>query len=283
MQPVFESWNLSPRALSPRNRLYAPAPEGMGTAFVESLSGYIVRLAEAHAVTTGDLIHRELFLHASPPLVLPTGSYRINGLENRAARWVKPVEKATLRSDLRYLTLLPFHHLLPTSLLLRKNRAWCSECYAEMAATRTVYEPLLWCLRLVEACPRHRRFLVTTCSRGCQSLRTLYGASRAGRCPKCGVELSEKPRETAYETSDPVPTEYQLWVADAWGQLLAHAPEMQPEILPDRVREVLVACTETFARGIRAAVAETVQCYGQIFGRWFNGRSRPRADNLFRA
>jgi len=283
MQPVFESWDLTPRVLKPRSRLYSPAPEGMGTAFVESLSGYIVRLAEAHAVTTGDLVHRELFLQASLPLVLPTGSHRINGLENRAARWVKAVERATFRSDLRYLTLLPFRHLLPTSLLLRKTRAWCPDCYAEMAATGTVYEPLLWCLRLVEACPRHRRRLVTTCSHCRQSPRPLYGSSRTGRCPKCGMELSGKPRDTAHETPDPVPSEYQLWLADACGQLLAHAPEMRPEILPDRVRGVLVACTEAFAGGNRTAVAETVQCYPQVFGRWFDGHARPRADNRLRA
>ncbi len=283
MQPVFESWDLTPRVLKPRSRLYSPAPEGMGTAFVESLSGYIVRLAEAHAVTTGDLVHRELFFQAGLPLVLPTGSHRINGLENRAARWVKAVETATLRSDLRYLTLLPFRHLLPTSLLLRKTRAWCPDCFAEMAATGTVYEPLLWCLRLVEACPRHRRHLVTTCSHCRQSPRPLYVSSRTGRCPKCGMELSGKPRDPAHETPDPIPSEYQLWLADAWGQLLAHAPEVRPEILPDRVRDVLVACTEAFAGGNRAAVAETVQCYPQVFGRWFDGHARPRADNLLRA
>ena len=283
MQQVFEAWDLAPRQLRPRSRLYSLAPEGIGTAFVESLSGYVVRLAEAHAVSAGDLIRRELSRHTSSPLDFPTHSQSINGLENRAARWVTAVEAATLRSDLRYLTLLPFKKLLPTSLLLRKIRAWCPECYEEMAVTGTVYEPLLWCLRLVEACPRHRRLLVATCSRCRQSLRLLYAASRVGRCSKCGMELRGEPSGIVNETRDPAPTEYQLWLADAFGQLLAHGPEVRPEILPDRVRDILVACTEAFAEENRTAVAETVQCYPQVFCRWFNGHDRPRADNLLRA
>ena len=236
-----------------------------------------------HAVSTGDLIRRELSRHTISPLDFPGHSQTINGSENRARRWVMAVEATTLRSDLRYLTLLPFKHLLPTSLVLRKIRAWCLECYAEMATTGTIYEPLLWCLRLVEACPRHRRLLVTTCSRCRQSLRLLYAASRTGRCPKCGMELNEEARETVSEMPDPTPSDYQLWLADAWGQLLAHAREVRPKILPARVRDVLVACTEVFAEENRAAVAETVQCYPQVFGNWFNGHHRPRADNLLRA
>src|SRR6516225_9309812 len=99
MQQVFESWDLAPRPLRPRSRLYSPAPAGMGTPFVESLSGYVIRLAEAHAVSTGDLVRSELSRHITPPLVFYSNDP--NGLEERAARWVCAVETSTLRSDLR--------------------------------------------------------------------------------------------------------------------------------------------------------------------------------------
>ena len=42
------------------SRLYSLPPQGIGTAFVESLIGYIARLAEAHSVHTGTLVVREL-------------------------------------------------------------------------------------------------------------------------------------------------------------------------------------------------------------------------------
>ena len=283
MQQVFESWNLAPRPLWPRSRLYSPAPEGMGTAFVESLSGYVVRLAETHAVSTGDLVHRELSRHVSSPLIFPNSSQGINGLEKGAARWVEAVEAATLRSDLRYLTLLPFKTLFPSPLLLRKIRAWCPECYADMAGTGTVYEPLLWCLKLVEACPRHRRLLATTCSCCQQPLRPLYAAARTGRCSRCAMQLECNADGTADGTSNPVPTKYQLWVADAMGQLLAHARVVRPKTLPDRVRGVLAAYTEAFAEDNRAAVAKAVQCDRNVFYAWFKGDARPRVDSLLRA
>ena len=44
----------------PRTRLYHLAPIGVGTPAVESLTGYLMRLAEAHCVSTGALVSAEL-------------------------------------------------------------------------------------------------------------------------------------------------------------------------------------------------------------------------------
>ena len=40
--------------------LYRVPPIGVGSAFVESLTGYVARLAEAHTVSVGRLFTREL-------------------------------------------------------------------------------------------------------------------------------------------------------------------------------------------------------------------------------
>src|SRR6266567_8224619 len=61
MPPTLEAWDLVVPSLTARSRLYSLAPIGIGTAFVESLSGYVERLAAAHAVSAGSLIGRELF------------------------------------------------------------------------------------------------------------------------------------------------------------------------------------------------------------------------------
>lgn len=281
MQQAFESWDLALPPMRPRSRLYSPAPAGIGTAFVESLSGYVVRLAEAHTVSTGDLVRRELSRYARLPLVFYSND--VNGLEERAARWVRAVETATLRSDLRYLTLLPFQNLFPRPVMLRKTRAWCPECYQAMAATEPIYEPLLWCLELVKVCPQHHRLLATTCSHCNRSLPPICAASRTGRCSRCGMWLGCTLGRSANETSNQVPMEYQLWVADAMGQLLARASEAQPESLWGRIREILAACTQNFAEGNRAAMADTVRCNRNVISDWLNGSTRPRIDNFFRA
>ena len=281
MQQAFESWDLALPPMRPRSRLYSPAPAGIGTALVESLSGYVVRLAEAHAVSTGDLVRRELSRYVKLPLVFYSND--VNGLEERAARWVQAVEAATLRSDLRYLTLLQLRHLFPRPVLLRKTRAWCPECYQAMAATGLVYEPLLWCLKLVEVCPQHQRLLVITCQHCHRSHPPICAASRTGRCSRCGMCLGCTSGRLATETSQQLPTEYQAWVANAMGQLLARAPEAQPETLWDRIRQILAACTQTFAEDNRAAMADTVRCNRNMISDWLNGSGRPRINNFFRA
>ena len=46
--------------LPARSRLYRLEPYGIGTPWVESLTGYITRLAEAHCVSTGILYAKEI-------------------------------------------------------------------------------------------------------------------------------------------------------------------------------------------------------------------------------
>ena len=41
MSPTLEAWDLVVPSLTTRSRLYSLAPNGIGTAFVESLSGYV--------------------------------------------------------------------------------------------------------------------------------------------------------------------------------------------------------------------------------------------------
>src|SRR5881628_1288542 len=60
MQTAYESWDFTRPVLPPRSRLYSLEPIGIGTPLCESLSGYIARLADAHAVSVGDLVGRGL-------------------------------------------------------------------------------------------------------------------------------------------------------------------------------------------------------------------------------
>src|SRR5260370_42551980 len=52
----FEWWKATEVHIPERSILYAPVPIGMGTAFGESLTSYLARLAEAHCVYPGVLI-----------------------------------------------------------------------------------------------------------------------------------------------------------------------------------------------------------------------------------
>ena len=51
-----ELWNLGKPVIPQRSRLFPLEPIGIGTIYVESLSGYVARLAEHHSTTTEQLI-----------------------------------------------------------------------------------------------------------------------------------------------------------------------------------------------------------------------------------
>src|SRR5260370_35013125 len=56
----YEEWDMAMPHLPPRSRLYRLEPIGMGTPYVESLTSYIVRLADAHCVTPKALVMYEI-------------------------------------------------------------------------------------------------------------------------------------------------------------------------------------------------------------------------------
>lgn len=60
MQEAFDSWDMLPVPIPARSRLHSIEPIGVGTPFVESLTGYMIRLAASHAVRVSDLIEHEL-------------------------------------------------------------------------------------------------------------------------------------------------------------------------------------------------------------------------------
>lgn len=139
MQPIYDSWSPPISPFPPRSALYALEPIGIGTALVESLSGYVARRAEAHSLSVGDLVGRVLSDLADPQYPMITAAakavrsgahgfracgYAINGVTDRATKWVHALETATSRRDLRCLTLLPFRHAIPEN-LFHRHRAWC--------------------------------------------------------------------------------------------------------------------------------------------------------------
>lgn len=285
MSPTLEAWDLAVPSLTARSRLYSLVPIGVGTAFVESLSGYVERLAAAHAVSAGSLIGRELFGRpgGTKPINVGLVSYAINGVGDGAKRWTQALETVTSRPDLRYLTLLPFERLLPQPFLFRPVRAWCPPCYQMMAAQgRPVYEPLLWCLKMVEVCSRHHRLLTDKCPHCLRSLRPLTAASRPGFCSRCGLWLGGPIDQTVLPAPDAAATEYQLWLAESIGELLASAPQINPDRLRDRAREALVAYANAFTEGNRTAVADMAGCGRGVFYSWFKDDQAPRIDTLLR-
>jgi hypothetical protein len=278
MQANFDSWDLVPASIPARSRLHSIEPIGIGTPFVESLTGYMIRLAASHAVRVSDLIEHELrtsipYFHA--PAGIPNA---INGVNESARNWVSALEMFTLRDNLQLLTMLPFASFLVTPFLIRQERAWCPRCFeSQTAQGQDVYEQLVWCLQSVEICPLHKTPLETSCPTCHRELRPLCAVSRPGFCSRCTQWLGF-PRHSTPET---VPTDYQAWVAQQFGQLLEIAPQAQP-VGKENIQKILARYVDTFSEGSKTAAAESAGCNRSSFYNWYNGVSTARVDLLLR-
>lgn len=268
----YAMWEVTPPRYPPRSHLYHLAPMGLGTADTEGFASYLARLAEYHQVTPKQLILRKIWplvnarATTSPYVYTPQEYYNVNAFWRRNAqllnaatpltqRWVQVVEQLTLRTDLKFLTMLPWGEAISALDRLRSTRAWCPVCYAEWQATdHPLYDPLLWSLKMVTICPRHQQRLWTQCPYpDCQcTMSWLMQQTRPGYCAKCGRWLGLLPETQPAITPSPLsPAElaWQLWVTTELGQLIASAPQWAT--LPTRahVSRAISTCLEQLTGG----------------------------------
>src|SRR3990172_2342053 len=118
---VFDLWDgqdLTRPAIPPRSRLFHMEPIGVGTAGVESLTGYIARLAEAHSLEVNKLITREILPRLGRANLLDLRGHGrmlfwltltpgINGTHSFAQDMAAVLETLTRRSNLHRLTMRP--------------------------------------------------------------------------------------------------------------------------------------------------------------------------------
>lgn len=232
---MYDAWVLSDHRLTGRSYLYSLPPIGIGTPLVESLTSYIQRLAEAHAVETGTLVNCELLLRVpfakgvrsgQLPSRLPTYSFYIaahtlNGTGDRARLWVSVLEELTQFQRLDLLTALPWADAIDRVHLLRTNRAWCSSCYESWRSSgHPVYEPLLWMLQVITICHHHRQPLDSTCPVCGRTQYVFSSKSRPGHCSRCQSWLGRVHEAGAigYDVAEQVRT------AELVADLLAASP-----------------------------------------------------------
>lgn len=296
---MYEIWNLKIPLIPPRTRLYPLEPIGQGTPLVEGLTSYILRLADAHAVPVGALVSHELAnlrpparsgepwndRRERPTYAVQLTSYAINGLEEVALRWVRALEAATLRSDLSHLTLLSFGKFLCSLHLFRRVRAWCPVCLQEWRTTgSTIYEPLLWSLRLVKACPKHQCYLAERCPFCRRAMRPLTADSRPGRCSRCYRWLSAVEGKPFFQNVVSNPTKnLQTQRAEYLGEMLASAPQLNGRLLRQNFRHNLRRCVHELFHGNKAAFANFVNCPPGAVEDWVSGATIPRVNRFLEA
>ena len=248
--------DLRPPPIPVRSRLYSLPPIGVGTPEVECLTSYTTRLARAHGVSAGVLMTREIGRLMQPKEQKP-GEYwklsahphSINGsMDKGAARWISVLERLTSRCDLSMLTLRSWRHVLPRIGLLKKRKAWCPHCYEQDSEP---YERLLWSLRAVTVCPKHRMLLATKCPNCSEQLPLLGHTGTLGACFRCGASFNQPVNQATSQTVSASSISYEVSNAVQLGNLLATAAVCEPparERVPAVIAELRHLCQ---LRGVR--------------------------------
>ena len=234
---AYDVWEPSRPAITHRSYFYPLAPIGVGTAAVESLTGYISRLAAAHAVETGTLVNRELLPRVpytkgvwtgqSPPH-LPgysfyIGAHTLNGVGHRTQLWVTLLQELTCVPRLDLLTTLPWAGAFACVRLLRPSRAWCPACYGdEGPSAQSAHERLLWVFQVVAVCPEHRQPLESVCPFCGRTQYVLSARARPGYCSRCYHWLGRMSDVTVVHSD----LTEQIRVAEMVGALLAANPTL---------------------------------------------------------
>lgn len=243
----YDEWDLTPQNIPTRSILVPLEPIGIGTAYTESLTSYIMRIADIHCLSTEivykrilePLIIKNKLLNVSnssskqfePNKHKPLSVYeseRWNSINSSAVTMVKALEILTGIEDLSPLTLIGWSEVLSYHALMRKKRAWCPKCFEYWKNQGSIiYEPLLWKIRVVEICPYHLIRLEEICP-FCKKMPTQLSAnSRVGYCSRCYTWLGNKCQEAQLiENSNKLNVDYDLWVAKSLGNIIAASPNM---------------------------------------------------------
>jgi len=282
-------------SLSCRSRLYRLAPIGVRTPLVESMTGYVARLAEAYDVPVQVLSRDELGpLLARPQLstanhaasFLRSTGHAINGKDHLAHDTIVALDTLLGGYDLRTLTMCAWADAISSHDLMRAVRTWCPRCYQTwLEAGETPYDPLLWAIAVVTVCPVHHHDLESICPYDdCRRSSPMLAPNvRPGHCSCCGRWLGRvRPLHPSSAQSRMRDVAEQVAVAQLVGELLARASDVS--VLPRRqqVGDVIDAC-------LGAASSIRLQTLAQLTGvrdanivRWREGQVIPTLRQLIK-
>lgn len=248
-----------------RSRLDCLEPIGIGTAYIESLTSYIGRLARVHGVLVWILGLNEIIplfniqhYEGITKIMFSEASRSLNGTGLWADQTVTALQKLTMRNDLHYLTMLSWRNIFSTRFLLRSTQAWCSTCYEEWrAAEKVLYTPLLWTLQAVVVCPQHCHPLSSRCpNQNCQATIPLISPQgKIGYCPRCGSWLGSCLDEASANTKElDDDIKPYLWQANAVGKLLTVIPYLKSTPSKERLAEYISDYIDTKSAGSVSAL-----------------------------
>lgn len=280
-----EALGIAPKSTTPRSRLFHLEPIGVGSAFVESLSGYVARLAEQHRVTTYHFFSKEIALHLHKPgritsyINFESFAKAVNGTCGLSSDMIDVFERLTLRRDLRFTTMVPWRSVFATRALIRGTRAWCPACYEEQAdGSPYVYDQLIWSFDAVSVCGKHKIPLdikCPSCTR--RQLHITYG-SRPGFCSSCRAWLGSKERIGVARNAGVdvhADTDAAVKTAEWVGALLALTPKLGENMTTSTFVTNLSKHLQERYDGKDILISQSLPVPPTTVNRWVKGKKLP--------
>ena len=286
---IYNSCDLSKPKIPTRSRLYHLEPIGIGTPYVESLTSYIARLAEAHCLTPKLLLEREInssnIQSSKRDNLFGIRQYsgEINGRGETASKLVNLLEKVTFKENLRILTLLSWSEIFPRKKLIKTTRSWCAFCYQDfIAQNQPVYEPLIWSVNMIATCSRHKTSLESRCHYCNKELPPLSSSSRVGFCSKRGKWLGKVINEKTqnYQSYDKYEIQWNQYVNENIEMLISVSHRLNKPISRDLLAKSFNLCVNRVTQGNIAAFARMFGIPKNSAWMWSKGKSIPQIDTL---
>ncbi|GED72113.1 hypothetical protein BRE01_58150 [Brevibacillus reuszeri] len=287
---IYDSWDLNIPQLPNRSILFHLEPMGMNTSHVESLTGYMIRLAEAHCVPLTKLYRKVIYPYINKKYLILNATVffekcrTANGLGVAATDLVYALSMLTKRDDLSNLTLINWNNFIPWNGLLRDYRVWCPLCFQELSDNgQTIYEQLIWKFKSIELCSIHQTRLVSECHFCKSSSQAVISTkSRVGYCSKCGAWLGQ---DNDFYEADPITEEEMLWhkwVTDNVGSLFKQLP---PPHIVGQEGYAAKFIKQVVDERLKGSMNEFSYLHGvesKSISNWYYGRVTPSLDALLK-
>lgn len=286
---VYPSWDFPTRRIPTRSSFFSIPPLGMMNGMSECLTGFICRLDEAHSLSCESLM-KEMLRYSNEDYhvsKLLTPSFRkysgaLNGIGLTASRWARIVSRCTLRPELEFLTFLPWKRMISPRGLIRQHSAWCPLCYEDWRhKEEIVYQPLIWCVRTVHVCRRHKCLLEERCP-ACHCLQNwLAPKSLLGYCSRCRhwLGLSEKSGSGLIQEDQ---WQYEVWKTMFVEALISHSWKLQSEFSRTLLSKFLSVLVDKYASGSISKFASQVHTRKNTLWGWKSGNLRISLPELIK-
>ncbi|SMQ80263.1 TniQ protein [Bacillus sp. OV166] len=266
--------------IPPRTKLFNLEPIGIGTPMVESLESYLARLALHHCITTGDLVKyiicNEMNIESN---VLFENTSFIKKFGEKTDNLISALENLTSRKDLKLLTLSKWESAFVNhNGTFHEFSRWCPNCYEELKLNNNeIYEPLIWSLKCIKICPKHKMPLSSICPHCEKAPYSFSGKSIPGYCSRCNMWLGFESKSPQLDSTE---LEWYLFIVDEIGDLLSNKSLIEKSVSYEIISKSIAKIIGITTYGNAKDFGEMINRSRRNVGHWRSGKAQPEMESL---